>query len=60
MVRSVPSLYHLKVFVKRQMDLVESKIDFLYEFEDEQFEEECHEIYVEWVVNDENPFSNNN
>ena len=57
--RSIPSLYHLHVFVKRQMDLEESKIDFLYEFEDELFEEECHAIYVERTVNDGILFSNN-
>ena len=57
--RSVPNLYHLHVFVKREMGCEESKIDFIYEFEDEVFEEECHEIYVEWIENDENPFSSN-
>jgi len=47
--RSVPNLYHLHVFVKKIMDAKESKIDFIYEFEDESFEEECHEIYVKWT-----------
>lgn len=50
--RSVPNLYHLHVFVKKIMDVKDSKIDFIHEFEDEVFEEECHEIYVTWTSGD--------
>ena len=47
--RSVPNLYHLHVFKKYDVNLKESKIDFLYEFEDEVFEEQCHDIYLDWI-----------
>ena len=47
--RSVPSIYHLHVFAKRDMDVKDSKIDFLHEFEDEEFEEEFQEMYLQWI-----------
>ena len=49
LVRSVPTIYHLHVFVKREKDIRESKIDFLYEFEDEEFEEAFKEMYVQYL-----------
>ena len=47
--RSVPSIYHLHVFAKRDMDVKDSKIDFLHEFEDEEFEEEFQDMYLQWI-----------
>ena len=46
--RSVPTIYHLHVFVKPDEDINESKIDFIYEFDDEPFEDEFQELYIQW------------